>query len=31
MMRDARLAKFVGPQSSGPIAELPDLGRQKER
>ena len=25
MMRDARLAKFVGPQIGGPIAALPDL------
>jgi hypothetical protein len=25
MMRDARLAKFVGPQIGGPIATLPDL------
>lgn len=25
MMRDARLAKFVGPQIGGSIAELPDL------
>jgi hypothetical protein len=25
MMRDARLAKFIGPQIGGPIAALPDL------
>ena len=28
MMRDARLVKSVGPQIGGPIAALPDLGRQ---
>jgi hypothetical protein len=27
MMRDARLAKFVGPQIGGPIAVLPDLDK----